>query len=235
MFTDSTEVKIGRILFEKRNARELHQIAYDLRELYDESNHMDVETGTMAIQIAVAAYFEGSTLSAGLVGSDITVGTGYCGYAEDALAVLRVFYFEAGAEVNGVSARQVARAYEEGVANYIMPNSYLAAQWDNKAAEMGEVNAQFSMGVRYYEGNGTEINVDKAIYWWTKAAEQDHVNSQFNLGVMYDGGNSSTVYDPVKAGYWLERAARNGDQKAAEKLQNDYIYNKFRNIWQKRG
>ena len=234
MFTDSIEVKIGRILFEERNAGELHQIAYDLRALYDENNRMDEETGTMAIQIAVAAYFEGSTLSAGLVGSDITVGTGYCGYAEDVLAVLRAFYFEAGAEVNGVSARQVARAYEEGVVNYIVPNSYLAAQWDIKAAEMGEVSAQFSMGERYYEGKGTEINVDKAIYWWMKAAEQDNVAAQFNLGVIYDGGGSGTIYDPIKAGYWFERAARNGDQNAAEKLQTDYRYNKFRKIWQKR-
>ncbi|MBP1573101.1 MAG: sel1 repeat family protein, partial [Oscillospiraceae bacterium] len=50
------------------------------------------------------------------------------------------------------------------------------------AAEQGDMEAQYNLGHMYYDGEGTEMNYEKALYWWEKAAEQGDADAQFNLG-----------------------------------------------------
>nr|WP_267405621.1 tetratricopeptide repeat protein [Gilliamella sp. B3976] len=45
-----------------------------------------------------------------------------------------------------------------------------------------------NLGILYYEGDGVDVNKEKAIYWYTKAAEQGGRKAQNNLGVMYQQG-----------------------------------------------
>jgi len=51
-----------------------------------------------------------------------------------------------------------------------------AVYWYTKAAEQGHVNAQYSLGSLYLDGDGQEVPKDfkQAVYWYTKAAEQGH-------------------------------------------------------------
>ena len=44
-----------------------------------------------------------------------------------------------------------------------------AAYWWEKAAEQGHGDAQFNIGVCYYNGDGVEQSKTKAIYWFRKA------------------------------------------------------------------
>jgi TPR repeat protein len=46
-----------------------------------------------------------------------------------------------------------------------------------KAAEQGEVIAQFNLGVLHANGKDTPKEDKQAIYWYTKAAEQGIVNA----------------------------------------------------------
>ena len=57
-----------------------------------------------------------------------------------------------------------------------------------KQAEQGDAEAQFLLGLAYYNGEGIEESYEKAFEWWTKAAEQEVPSAMFNLGIMYRDG-----------------------------------------------
>jgi TPR repeat protein len=82
-----------------------------------------------------------------------------------------------------------------------------------KAAEQGEVSAQFNLGLMNANGIGTPKDDKQALYWFTKAAEQGFVDAQLNLGVMYANG-SGTPKDDKQALYWYTKAAEQGDAEA---------------------
>ncbi|MBL0641313.1 sel1 repeat family protein, partial [Aeromonas veronii] len=55
-----------------------------------------------------------------------------------------------------------------------------------QAAEQGDAEAQFNMGLMYDQGQGVPQDDGQAMAWYRLAAEQGHVGAQFNLGWMYD-------------------------------------------------
>jgi TPR repeat protein len=63
-----------------------------------------------------------------------------------------------------------------------------ASKWYKKAAKQGHAEAQYNLGIMYYNGRGVDVNYKKAIEWYEKAAEQGLLNAQSNLGVMYQNG-----------------------------------------------
>ena len=52
------------------------------------------------------------------------------------------------------------------------------------AAEQGDADAQYNLGVCYANGTGVEKDEQKAVEWYQKAAGQGHAKSQSNLGVL---------------------------------------------------
>ena len=57
----------------------------------------------------------------------------------------------------------------------------------------------------------------KAIEWYTRAANQNVTPAQLNLGIMYARGEGVAVNEQ-QARYWLERAAKRGDNRASYTL-----------------
>lgn len=57
-----------------------------------------------------------------------------------------------------------------------------------KAADKGNVNAQYYIGKLYYKGKGIEKDDKKAFEYLKKAAEQGHVDAQYYLGKCYYDG-----------------------------------------------
>ena len=51
-----------------------------------------------------------------------------------------------------------------------------------EAVELGSIDALYSLGLAYDEGEGVEQNETKAAEFYTKAAMQGHVDSRYNLG-----------------------------------------------------
>ena len=49
-----------------------------------------------------------------------------------------------------------------------------AAAWMLKAAELGDPNAQYEMGRKYFRADGVEQSDEKALEWYSRAAEQGH-------------------------------------------------------------
>jgi TPR repeat protein len=85
-------------------------------------------------------------------------------------------------------------------------------------AELGDVEAQYNLGVMYDEGAGVEQDFAAAAAWYLKSAEQGFVDAQTNLGLMYYNGQG-VARDHNEAARWFSKAASQGDQEAAEFLQ----------------
>lgn len=73
-------------------------------------------------------------------------------------------------------------------------------------AKSGDAEAQYSLGVMHYKGDGRPRNITKAIYWFRKAAQQDHLLSLFNVGIAFWEGNG-VDRDYFLATEWWRRAA----------------------------
>ncbi len=54
-----------------------------------------------------------------------------------------------------------------------------------KEAKKGNINAQYNLGIMYYEGIGVRQNYSEAIKWYEKAAKQGDAVSQGVVGLMY--------------------------------------------------
>ena len=81
-----------------------------------------------------------------------------------------------------------------------------------KQSEEGNTEAQFQLGLAYYNGNGIEESHEKAFEWWLKAAEEE-VSAMRNLGIMYRDGDG-VEQDLFNAMYWFGKASRYGMKEA---------------------
>jgi TPR repeat protein len=77
-----------------------------------------------------------------------------------------------------------------------------AALWYRKAADQGDVEAQFNLGELYREGRGVPLDLAQAAAWYRKAAEQDEANAQVRLGGLYFLGQG-VPQDYAEADFWF--------------------------------
>ena len=73
-----------------------------------------------------------------------------------------------------------------------------------KKAEQGDVDAQFELALKYYNGEDTATDKKQALYWYKKSAEQGDSKAQYNLALMYDNGEG-TATDKKQAFYWYKK------------------------------
>lgn len=90
-----------------------------------------------------------------------------------------------------------------------------------KAAENGDKEAQFCMGLKYTLGD--EKDPVQAIAWFQKAAEQGHPIAQYFLGLSYKAGDGVAI-DPAKAADWFRKSAEQGFKDAQFEIGSCYAY-----------
>ena len=90
-----------------------------------------------------------------------------------------------------------------------------------KAADQGDADAQFNLGMMYANGRGVSRDDVEAVKWYRKAAEQGHARAQYNLGVRYDNGRGVSR-DNGEAAKWYRKAAEQGYAAAQFNLGYDY-------------
>ena len=95
-------------------------------------------------------------------------------------------------------------------------NDVEAAKWYRLAAEQGDADAQFNLGLMYDDGKGVPQDDVEAVKWYRLAAEQDDADAQFNLGVMY-AQSEGVPKDYVLAHMWFSLAAGQGAEDAVQK------------------
>ena len=61
-----------------------------------------------------------------------------------------------------------------------------AFTWFTKAANQGDIYAEYNLGICYENGNGVKRNVPEAVKWFTKAAEKGHPRAAENARRLID-------------------------------------------------
>lgn len=86
-------------------------------------------------------------------------------------------------------------------------------------AENGDADAQFNVGLAYYN----QKDYANAVKWYELAAEKDYALAQNNLGVCYDKG-TGVKKNPVEAAKWYGKAAEQGMAIAQHNLGYCYYH-----------
>jgi TPR repeat protein len=89
------------------------------------------------------------------------------------------------------------------------------------AAEHGDADAQFALGVQYSGAGEASDDLAQAVQWYRMAANQDHAPAQFNLGQMLANGQG-TAQDDDAALIWIRKAAEGGEAGAQFSLGMRY-------------
>ncbi len=75
-----------------------------------------------------------------------------------------------------------------------------------RAANGGEAEAQFKLGLAYDRGDGVLPNIATALEWYRKAAAQDHAEANHYIALTYDFADR-VEEDDYEAFLWYSRAA----------------------------
>ena len=88
-------------------------------------------------------------------------------------------------------------------------------------AQNGDLEAQYILGVRYFDGEGVAQDKKQALFWWRKAADQGLPEAQYSIGACYYNGNG-VGQDKKQAVNWYRKAADQGIAVAQLILGNCY-------------
>jgi uncharacterized protein len=116
----------------------------------------------------------------------------------------------------------VAGPFEDGLAVYQRGDYATALRLWRPLAEQGGAEAQYNLGIMYYDGDGVPQNYAEAIKWHRLAAEQGDAGAQYGLGLMYDLGRG-TPQDYAEALKWYRLAAERGDAHVQGNLGVMYV------------
>jgi hypothetical protein len=106
-----------------------------------------------------------------------------------------------------------AGPFEDAAAAYRKGDYAAALGIIRPLAEVGNVAAQFNLGVMYQLSHGVPQDNEAAVSWYRKAAEQGLAEAQYNLGVMYANGEG-VAQDYAAAHMWFNLAAASRNKNA---------------------
>ncbi|MGE8065491.1 tetratricopeptide repeat protein [Pseudomonas sp. NPDC089569] len=84
-----------------------------------------------------------------------------------------------------------------------------------KASDEGDAQAQYELGMFYYEGRNTPRDLNQALGYFEKASLQGHAQAQFKLGTMFFHGEGVPANN-IQAYILLKMAAVNGAEDALD-------------------
>ncbi len=96
-----------------------------------------------------------------------------------------------------------------------------------RAAGVGDVEAQTIVASMYQQGQGADFDMQKAVQWYEQAAEHGYAPAQFNLANLYRKGDGLEQQDKT-AFSWYLKASRQGFAPAQNSLA--YMYAQGRGV-----
>ena len=111
---------------------------------------------------------------------------------------------------NGIFISGNIVSLRDSVITHILTKAQLEFRQKLIDARNGNQNSQFSVGLAYANGDGTEKNLAEAARWYREAANRGHARATNNLGVMYLNG-SGVEQNNAEAMKLFRQAADKGD------------------------
>ena len=95
----------------------------------------------------------------------------------------------------------------------------MAAEWYEKAADLGLKEAQYNLAFMYDTGKGVKNDFEKAMRLYKLAAEQGDDLAQHNIGVLYTKGEGVPV-NLSEAKKWYTKSCYNGNELSCQILKD---------------
>jgi TPR repeat protein len=140
----------------------------------------------------------------------------YCNYNSDKSVLLLKRLAELGNAKAQYDLGNVCRW--DGVVRGGVDDRKESVKWYTMAAEQGNADAQFWLGICYRQGEGVDRDEKEGFKWLTKSAEQGNADAQFCLGNCYEYG-SGVDKDEKEAVNWYTKAADQGNASAKRELK----------------
>ena len=115
--------------------------------------------------------------------------------------------------VLSITARVAAGPSDDALDAFVDRDFAAALKFFRQAADQGDANGLFMLGVMYATGQGIPQNYAEAVKWYRLASDQGRADAQYNLGDMYATGHG-VQQDNVTAYMWLNLSAAQGEQGA---------------------
>ncbi len=106
------------------------------------------------------------------------------------------------------------------------PDLMVAIASLQKAADAGNAEAQFRLGMMYANGDGVPLSHSRGAGLIESAARQGHTEAQTTLGWLYANG-TGVDQDDQQAKKWYLRAAHQGSPKAEYVVATMYRFGQF--------
>ena len=129
---------------------------------------------------------------------------------------MAIAFFKIAAELGHMLAQMAVGSYY-----YALNDCYEAIKWIGMAAEMGNAEALFNMGIFYLEGMGCDQDMEKCANYLHRAARRRHPEAQFAYADLLSNGWGIEL-DEKRAMKWYLDAAENGHVEAMYRLGEIY-------------
>ena len=127
------------------------------------------------------------------------------------------------------SAITAEEQYEMGLEFYEEKIYEKALKHFNNAAEQGNPNAQFKLGLLYFCGDGVAQNFVEAKKWFEKAYMKDNGPATYFLSCMYYNGDGTDV-DKNKSRWLFEKVSEKCKQQEIMELEDLYYKKRNANV-----
>ncbi|WP_167521319.1 tetratricopeptide repeat protein [Vibrio ponticus] len=97
-----------------------------------------------------------------------------------------------------------------------------ALAWYHKAEKSNDPYVLYSLGVMYFDGEGTKVDYQKANQYYLAAAKGGDADAMYQLAFSYNDGKGVSQ-DFTQAAHWFEQAANKGDVSAMYNLGIAYL------------
>lgn len=95
--------------------------------------------------------------------------------------------------------------YLVGLNWYKQWNYQIAAKFWKPLAQEGDCDAQYALGLLYFEGLGVAQSYEKAVALWASSADQGQAQAQLSLGIVYSRSSLPYTSLDCKSGCGEER------------------------------
>jgi len=97
-------------------------------------------------------------------------------------------------------------------------------------ARWGDVEAQYTIGWMYLNGEGIGQDKEQAAIWFERAAESGHPYAMFRIADMYQNG-IGFEQDKAQAALWFRKAAESGAARTDEAAYSAQLRQMQRETW----
>ncbi len=170
-----------------------------------------------------AAFAEAHSLAKEILGAYVDLPTkepalGASSLSSDKVAQIQQQLLPKAQSGNAQAQFALGVSYQYGAPNAagkLIPDFRSAAYWYGQAANQHVLEASYSLGVLYHDGQGVPRNEDLAIRYLKQAADGGHIAAMLTLAMIYAGKGIawSQYYLPL-----LEKAEQSGSPAASNEL-----------------